>query len=40
MVEKLEEFGKYGREQSRRRGYTEADGPSLIAESRRENRGR
>ena len=37
---KLEELGKYGREQSRRRGYTEADVPRLIAESRRENRGR
>jgi hypothetical protein len=37
---KLEELGKYGREQSRRLGYTEADVPRLIAESRRENRGR
>jgi hypothetical protein len=36
---KLEELGKYGREQSRRLGYTEADVPRLIAESRRENRG-
>jgi hypothetical protein len=25
MVEKLEELGKYGREQSRRLGYTEAE---------------
>jgi hypothetical protein len=37
---KLEELGKYGREQSRRLGYTEADVPRLIAESRRESRGR
>lgn len=37
---KLEELGKYGREQSRRLGYTEADLPRLIAESRRENRDR
>jgi metal-responsive CopG/Arc/MetJ family transcriptional regulator len=37
---KLEELRKYGREQSRRLGYTEADVPRLIAESRRENRGR
>jgi hypothetical protein len=37
---KLEELGKYGREQSRRLGYTETDVPRLIAESRRENRGR
>jgi hypothetical protein len=36
---KLEELGKYGREQSRRLGYTESDVPRLIAESRRENRG-
>lgn len=36
---KLEELGKYGREQSRRLGYTEADVARLIAESRRENRG-
>jgi metal-responsive CopG/Arc/MetJ family transcriptional regulator len=36
---KLEELGKYGREQSLRLGYTEADVPRLIAESRRENRG-
>ena len=37
---KLEELGKYGREQSHRLGYTDADVPRLIAESRRENRGR
>ncbi|SPF53481.1 CopG domain protein DNA-binding domain protein [Candidatus Sulfopaludibacter sp. SbA4] len=37
---KLEELGEYGREQSRRLGYTEPDVPRLIAESRRENRGR
>jgi metal-responsive CopG/Arc/MetJ family transcriptional regulator len=37
---KLEELGKYGREQSRRLGLTEADVSRLIAESRRENRGR
>jgi hypothetical protein len=36
---KLEELGKYGREQPLRLGYTEADVPRLIAESRRENRG-
>ena len=36
---KLEELGKYAREQSHRLGYTEADVPRLIAESRRENRG-
>jgi hypothetical protein len=36
---KLEELGKYGRGQSLRLGYTEADVPRLIAESRRENRG-
>ena len=36
---KLEELGRYGREQSLRLGYTEADVPRLIAESRRENRG-
>jgi len=35
----LEELGKYGREQSHRLGLTEADVSSLIAESRRENRG-
>jgi hypothetical protein len=32
---KLEELGQYGRQQSRRLGYTEADVPRLIAESRR-----
>jgi metal-responsive CopG/Arc/MetJ family transcriptional regulator len=37
---KLEQLGKHGSEQSRRLGYTEADVPRLIAESRRENRGR
>jgi metal-responsive CopG/Arc/MetJ family transcriptional regulator len=36
---KLEELGQYGRQQSHRLGYTEADVPRLIAESRRENRG-
>ena len=36
---KLDELGKYGREQSARLGYTEDDVPRLIAESRRENRG-
>jgi|HubBroStandDraft_1064217.scaffolds.fasta_scaffold01555_5 hypothetical protein len=36
---KLEELGRYGREQSRRLGYTETDLPRLIAESRRDNRG-
>jgi hypothetical protein len=36
----LEELGKYGGDQSLRLGYTEADVPRLIAESRRENRGR
>jgi hypothetical protein len=36
---KLEELCQYGREQSRRLGYTEADVLRLIAESRRENRG-
>ncbi|SPF48613.1 CopG domain protein DNA-binding domain protein (modular protein) [Candidatus Sulfopaludibacter sp. SbA4] len=35
---KLQELGNYGREQSRRLGYTEADVSRLIAESRRENR--
>jgi len=35
---KLEELGKYAREQSRRLGYTEADVSRLIAESQRENR--
>jgi len=37
---KLDELGKYGREQARKLGYTEADVPRLIAESRREQRGR
>jgi hypothetical protein len=37
---KLDELGEYGREQSRRLGYTEADIPRLIAESRRDPRGR
>jgi hypothetical protein len=37
---KLEELGKCGREQSLGLGYTEADVPRLIEESRRENRGR
>ena len=37
---KLEELGQYGREQSRRLGYTEDDVPGLIAESRNETRGR
>jgi hypothetical protein len=36
---KLEELGKYGREQSLRLGYAETDVPRLIAESRRQNRG-
>ena len=36
---KLEELGKYGREQSLRLGYTQAHVPRLIAESRCENRG-
>ena len=36
---KLEELGQYGRQQSHRLGYTEADVPRLIAESRRENLG-
>jgi hypothetical protein len=35
----LEELGRYGREQSSHLGYTEADVPRLIAESRREHRG-
>jgi hypothetical protein len=35
----LEELGQCGLEQSRRLGYTEADVPRLIAESRREHRG-
>jgi hypothetical protein len=34
----LEELGQYGREQSTHLGYTEADVPRLIAESRREHR--
>ena len=37
---KLEDLASYGREQSRRLGYTEADVLRLIAESRHENRGR
>lgn len=37
---KLEELGQYGREQSRRLGYTEDDVPGLIADSRNETRGR
>jgi hypothetical protein len=37
---KLDELGKYGREQARKLGYTEADVPRLIAPSRREQRGR
>jgi hypothetical protein len=37
---KLEELARYGRDQSRRLGYTEADVPRLIAESRQENRAR
>jgi hypothetical protein len=37
---KLEDLGRYGLEQSRRLGYTEPDVPRLIAECRRENRGR
>jgi hypothetical protein len=36
---KLDELGRYGREQARKLGYTEADVPRLIAESRREQRG-
>jgi len=36
---KLEELGQYGREQSYRLGFSDADVPRLIAESRRENRG-
>jgi hypothetical protein len=35
----LEELGQYGREQSSRLGYTEADVPRLMAESPREYRG-
>ena len=37
---KLDELGKYGREQARKLSYTEADVARLIAESRREQRGR
>ena len=37
---KLEELGQYGREQSRRLGYTEDDVPGLIADSRNETCGR
>ena len=37
---KLEELGKYGREQSRWLGLTEYDVPRLIAESRRGSPGR
>ena len=37
---KLEELGKYGREQAQKLGYTEDDVHRLIAESRREQRGR
>ncbi len=37
---KLEELSAYGGEQARRMGYTEADVPRLIEESRREQRGR
>jgi hypothetical protein len=37
---KLDELGKYGRGQARKLGYTEADVPRLIAESRREQRDR
>ena len=33
---KLDELGEYGRERARKLGYTEADVPRLIAESRRE----
>ena len=33
---KLDELGKFGREQARKLGYTEAGVPRLIAESRRE----
>ncbi|MGO9261560.1 MAG: hypothetical protein ACLQU1_35440 [Bryobacteraceae bacterium] len=36
----LEELAKYGREQARLLGFTDADVPGLIEESRRENRGR
>ena len=34
---KLDELGRYGREQSRRLGYTEEDALRLIAESRNES---
>jgi hypothetical protein len=37
---KLDDLGKYGRDQSERLGYTEADVPRLIDESRRERCGR
>ena len=37
---KLDELGKYGQEQARKLGYTEGDVPRLIAEARREHRGR
>ncbi|MCU1233825.1 MAG: CopG domain protein DNA-binding domain protein [Candidatus Solibacter sp.] len=37
---KLDELGKYGRDRARKLGYTEADVPRLIAESRREHRSR
>ncbi|MGA2741472.1 MAG: hypothetical protein ABSG65_29060 [Bryobacteraceae bacterium] len=36
---KLEELGQYGCEQSYRLGFSDADVPRLISESRRENRG-
>ena len=36
---KLEELGAYGREQSRRLGYREADAARSIADLRREHRG-
>jgi hypothetical protein len=37
---KLEELGEYGRDQARKLGYTEADVPRLIAESRHGHRDR
>jgi len=37
---KLDELGEYGRGQSERLGYTEADALRLIDESRRERRAR
>lgn len=37
---KLDELNRYGQEQARKLGYTEADVPRLIAESRRERRDR